>query len=294
MDFYKIQRPVFQSTFLCICGKRQARRRRAPPGGANPQRLRQQQAGRSLSSSRSPQLPPEVASSVLFSSIWVRSLWWVLGRFGSPGGVRPGPRSRGEKLSLNPGSEMDILKSEILRKRQLVEDRNLLVVRLLGVVGALATEELNVCMWGEGLGVRGPAPRGCGRGPSRPTHPLPPQSGALGRKWGNCRRTGKKIFPAAPYSPAVFLTAPYTHSQLSVFFGILLVLHVSGFTKGLCQTETEEGQAQNSSLKVLDSFLLVKSGFLLYYSALPIAFTVSDCWYTLVPLLRFLLRLQGT
>ena len=30
---------------------------------------------------------------------------------------------------------MDVLKSEILRKRQLVEDRNLLVVRSLGVVG---------------------------------------------------------------------------------------------------------------------------------------------------------------
>lgn len=52
--------------------------------------------------------------------------------------------------SLNPDSKMDVLKSEILRKRQLVEDRNLLVVRSLEV-GALATEELSVCV-GEGLG----------------------------------------------------------------------------------------------------------------------------------------------
>ena len=41
---------------------------------------------------------------------------------------------------------MDVLKSEILRKRQLVEDRNLLVVRILGGRGALAIEDV----WGGG------------------------------------------------------------------------------------------------------------------------------------------------
>lgn len=45
---------------------------------------------------------------------------------------RLGRRSRREDPQLKPGGDMDILKSEILRKRQLVEDRNLLVVRSLG------------------------------------------------------------------------------------------------------------------------------------------------------------------
>ena len=48
---------------------------------------------------------------------------------------------------------MDILKSEILRKRQLVDDRNLLVVRSLGVVGRWRR---GVVGPGEGLeGIRG-------------------------------------------------------------------------------------------------------------------------------------------
>lgn len=42
---------------------------------------------------------------------------------------------------LTPGVEMDILKSEILRKRQLVEDRNLLVVRIRGVGSCVCETE---------------------------------------------------------------------------------------------------------------------------------------------------------
>lgn len=44
---------------------------------------------------------------------------------------------------------------------------------------------------------------------------------------------------------------------------VLLVVHVCGFTKGLCVTRTE-GQAQNESSKVFDFFLLVKPAFLLH------------------------------
>lgn len=49
---------------------------------------------------------------------------------------------------------MDILKSEISRKRQLVEERNLLVVRVLMVVGVEGQRVVYLCVggcWGESI-----------------------------------------------------------------------------------------------------------------------------------------------
>ena len=93
---------------------------------------------------------------------------------------------------------MDVLKSEILRKRQLVEDRNLLVVRSLGVVGV--GDGGAECLRRGGPGERGTVLRGSlvggaqpepRRGPreaaARPTVPLALTREPLGWKCGNCR-----------------------------------------------------------------------------------------------------------
>lgn len=85
---------------------------------------------------------------------WVRGPWLV-----EAWSEEPESEARG----VNPGSEMDVLKSEILRKRQLVEDRNLLVVRIIGGRGALAVEDLCVCGWVGGAGSEGRG-EGSGRG----------------------------------------------------------------------------------------------------------------------------------
>ena len=122
--------------------------------------------------------------------------------------------------SVHPDSKMDVLKSEILRKRQLVEDRNLLVVRSLGVVGV--GEGGAECLRGRGPGERGtvlsgsslggaqPEPR---RGPreasARPTVPLALTREPLVWKCGNCRKTRDWQFSFYPFpSVGIFRTAP--------------------------------------------------------------------------------------
>ena len=144
---------------------------------------------------------------------------------------------------------MDVLKSEILRKRQLVEDRNLLVVRSLGVLGAglRSGRREGREVRGEGTGSDG-LRRGWGlaRGPrlpwSRPAGATVAAfySGALGSRWG----LAGKLKTLATFSLAshcflaVSLTVPYTLSHLSDF------CPSSGrsrlrFPNGLCPAEAE-------------------------------------------------------
>lgn len=156
----------------------------------------------------------------------------------------PGPgswrRRKKARDSFNPDSKMDVLKSEILRKRQLVEDRNLLVVRSLEVVGV--GDGGAECLRRGGPGERGTVPRGSllggaqpgpRRGPrepaARPAVPLALTREPLGWKCGNCRKTrdfGSSLSPSCPSHPfpsvGSFRTAP-----------VLLVLHFCRFSKAL-------------------------------------------------------------
>lgn len=146
---------LFFSTCL---PKSQESNRRVPLGGTNTQRLHWRRRGwawgRSLLPSRSSGLPPEAAPVVV--------VLCCLGS-GCPV-VREGVKLRRgavtAKWSLDPGGEMDILKSEIQRKRQLVEDRNLLVVRVFWL-WSLDSRLVFLCVdgcWGEGDGLRGVGP----------------------------------------------------------------------------------------------------------------------------------------
>lgn len=157
--------------------------------------------------------------------------------------------------SVNPGSEMDVLKSEILRKRQLVEDRNLLVVRILGARGALAIED--VCVDSGGGGGREGVVAGTGGNgkgalagveltrvppvpPERPleAHPPTPPWGVLGS--GETPHIWAHFPPSCPLFLGVSVSAPSLPSGVSVFCERAPVLVRS----------SEGGQVQDYLIKI--------------------------------------------
>ena len=195
---------------------------------------------RSFPSSRSPQLPPEAALSVvvlrylgclrvsrLAAAGWVKSL--------SLGSWRGRKKTRD---SFNPDSKMDVLKSEILRKRQLVEDRNLLVVRSLGVVGVGDAWRSWVFAWERAWGEGNRAERvlsgwGSARTPPGPqrgrryTHcALGTHSGAFGMEVWELQENPRLAVLLLPipvcryfsYRPSFFLVVHFCHFKKALHF----------------------------------------------------------------------------